>query len=72
MKWATVLTLLLFEPIIIDEASYNQIIQSAHANMRGTEFEMLTNMLGQLEQKAVNNAKQKQTPTPPGNTQPIH
>jgi hypothetical protein len=68
MRWA-ILVLLLFEPIIIDEVTYNQITAGAHANMRGTEYDLLMGMFNQLEQKAVkdkavNDAKQKQAPSP--------
>lgn len=54
------LALLLFEPIIIDEQTFNAIMQSAHANMRGTEFDMLRQVFKELEQQAVAN-KQKDT-----------
>jgi hypothetical protein len=59
MRYALILVLL-FEPIMIDEVTYNAILQSSRQNMRGLEYDMLTNMLNQLEQKAVNDAKQKQ------------
>jgi hypothetical protein len=59
MRYALILVLL-FEPIMIDEVTYNAILQSSRQNMRGLEYDMLANMLNQLEQKAVNDAKQKQ------------
>jgi hypothetical protein len=52
MKWAIALMLLLFEPILIDEATYNQILSAAHANMRGTEYDWFSAMFKLLEQRA--------------------
>jgi hypothetical protein len=54
-----IFALLLFEPIIIDQQTYDQILAGAHANMRGTEYDMLTNMLNQLEQQAMKKAMQR-------------
>lgn len=45
-------TWLLFTPIIIDEVTYNAIIQSARQSMRVPEFEVLANTFQQLEQRA--------------------
>ena len=59
MRFTIVLLLLLFEPIVIDEAMYNQILQGAHANMRGMEYDLLAQILKQLEQQAVIEAAKK-------------
>ncbi len=61
MKYVILATLLLFEPIIIDEPTYQSILQAAHSNFRGTEYDMLAQMLGRLEQNA---ERTKQTPEP--------
>lgn len=44
--------LLAFAPIVIDEATFNQILTAAHTNMRGTEYDWLSSVLQQLEQRA--------------------
>lgn len=77
-----VLTILLFEPIIIDQQAYNEIMNAAHSDMRGKEFDIFRAILGQLEQRAVQEKakteqdktkeqtqiwKQKNEPVPPAN-----
>jgi hypothetical protein len=52
MRWA-IIALLLFEPIVIDEAAFTNIMQTAHQNFRGPEFDMLNQMLNRLEQQAI-------------------
>lgn len=49
---AIILALLLFEPILIDEATYKEIMSAAHAQMRGLEYDTLTQIFNQLEQRA--------------------
>lgn len=53
MKYAILLSLLLFEPIVIDEQLYTQIIQGSHTNMRGPEYDYLHTLMQTLEQRAV-------------------
>lgn len=54
MKYASIiLALLLFEPIIIDEPTMNQILQAAHQNMRGTESDWMKALFDSLERNAV-------------------
>lgn len=59
--------LLAFTPIIIDEATFNQIMTAAHGTMRGTEYDWLASVLQQLEQRAEQQAKAEHpaTPEPP-------
>ena len=63
MRWI-LFALLLFEPIIIDEAVYNAMMQSAHQNMRGMEYDMLVNLFNQLEQQAVKKKLEAQQDKP--------
>lgn len=65
MRYAVILSLLLFEPIVIDQQTYDVIVQSARQNMRGMEFDMLMQVLNQLEQKAVANKHDAAKPLPP-------
>jgi hypothetical protein len=68
MKWP-MLALLAFAPILIDEATYNQILSAAHANMRGTEYDWFSAMFKLLEQRATEEQQTKLHPAPEPNGQ---
>lgn len=54
MRYVVMLfSLLLFEPIIVDQQVYNQILQASHQNMRGPEYDYLRALLDTLEQRVI-------------------
>lgn len=51
-RLVTIAFALAFAPILIDQATMDQILQAAHQNMRGTEYDWTVSLFKQLEQNA--------------------
>lgn len=61
-KLVVVLSLLLFEPIVIDQTTFDGLMQGAYSNMRGTEYDWFKAVMGQLEQRAMQQKKPAEAP----------